>query len=210
MKNFTGLHNFFTAGMRSGIILLLLTSSCIAQAAELVADSSAGLVQNQSAAESTSALDPLDSSQNVPANTNTSSATTSPVNTPKPVATKTNSASQLASVIGGLAIIVVLIYGLSWFVKRFAQGGFMQNPGMKIISSMPLGTRERLMLVDVGGKQLLLGVTAAQINTLHVFDEPVIVDEKSQPMASEFSQKLMAILQKNSAPDTNAQKNPNS
>lgn len=112
-----------------------------------------------------------------------------------PVPAKTNSASQLASLIGGLALILVLIYGLSWFVKRFSQGGFMQNSTMKVIAAMPLGTRERLMLVEIGGKQLLLGVTATQINSLHVFDEPVVLPEKEQPMASDFSQKLMAILQ---------------
>ncbi|MET0355318.1 MAG: flagellar biosynthetic protein FliO [Cellvibrio sp.] len=158
--------------------------------------------------------------QTLPENTPTSSpspgssapvATTSPVNAQKAAPATTNSASQVANLIGGLAIIVVLIYGLSWFVKRFAQGGFMQNPNMKVISSMPLGTRERLMLVEVGGKQILLGVTAAQVNTLHVFDEPITVTEKTQLATSDFSQKLMAILQqKNTAPDVNTHKKSNS
>lgn len=136
-------------------------------------------------------------------------------NNPAP---KSNSAAQLANLVGGLALILVLIYGLSWFVKRFSQGGFMQNPAMKILATMPLGTRERLMLVEVGGQQLLLGVTATAINTLHVFTEPVILaGEKSpQPAAqratSEFSQKLMAILQQKNIPDAgdNSHKNANS
>lgn len=123
-----------------------------------------------------------------------------------------SSASQLASLLGGLILILGLIYGLSWFVKRFSQGAFMQNPTMKILSAMPLGTRERLLLVDVGGKQLLLGVTATHINTLHVFDEPVVQEEKSAPVASDFSQKLMAILQQKniSVPDDAAHKKSNS
>lgn len=108
---------------------------------------------------------------------------------------KTGSAAQLANLLGGLALIVVLILGLSWFVKRFSRGGFMHNPTMKILSSMPLGTRERLMLIEVGSKQLLLGVTATQISTLHVFDEPVVAQQTTEPQGSEFSQKLMAILQ---------------
>ena len=88
----------------------------------------------------------------------------------------------------------------------------MQNPSMKIVSSMPLGTRERLLLVDVGGKQLLLGVTATQINTLHVFDEPVVPAEKPQPIGSDFSQKLMAILQQKNitSPDDATHKKSNS
>ena len=205
MKNFTGLHKKSIAGSRCGIFLLLLLTSCFTWAAEPAATSVSDPATNQIAAENN-----VSQAVSPPINaTNTSVATTSPVTSLKPASTKTNSASQLASVVGGLAIILVLIYGLSWFVKRFAQGGFAQNASMKIISSMPLGTRERLMLVEVGGKQLLLGVTATQINTLHVFDEPVIAAEKSQPAASDFSQKLMAIIQKNNSPDMNAPKNSN-
>lgn len=110
-----------------------------------------------------------------------------------PANNKPNTASQLANLLGGLVLILVLIFGLSWFVKRFSQGGFMQNPVLKVVASMPLGTRERLMLVSVGDKQILLGVTATQISNLHVFDYPVVVDDKEP--GSDFSQKLMAILQ---------------
>ena len=210
MQKFTGLQKKIIANIRSGLILLLLTSSCFALETEPVANSQPNAVQNQSVPEKNSDLNSSTITPDAIENTNTIVSTTSPITASKPATAKTNSASQLASVIGGLAIIVVLIYGLSWFVKRFAQGGFMQNPGMKVISSMPLGTRERLMLVEVGGKQLLLGVTAAQINTLHVFDEPLVLAEKNQPSASEFSQKLMAIIQKNTMSDTNSQKNSNS
>jgi flagellar protein FliO/FliZ len=209
MKNFTGLYKNSIAGILSGVFLLFFIPSCIVMATEPGGDIQPGLVQSQ-AAPDTAEQNSSNSTSDPSASINTSVPPTSPVNAPKPASTKTNSTSQLASVIGGLAIIVVLIYGLSWFVKRFAQGGFMQSPGMKIISSMPLGTRERIVLVDVGGKQLLLGVTASQINTLHVFEEPAVVAEKAQVAGSEFSQKLMAILHKNNTPDANAQKNSNS
>jgi flagellar protein FliO/FliZ len=109
-------------------------------------------------------------------------------------ANKPSTASQLASLLGGLLFILALIFGLSWFVKRFSQGGFMQNPAMKVVAAMPLGTRERLMLVAVGDKQILLGVTATQISNLHVFDYPVVTAGDKEA-GSDFSQKLMAILQ---------------
>jgi flagellar protein FliO/FliZ len=109
-------------------------------------------------------------------------------------ASKPSTASQLASLLGGLLFILALIFGLSWFVKRFSQGGFMQNPAMKVVAAMPVGTRERLMLVAVGDKQILLGVTATQISNLHVFDYPVVTAGDKEA-GSDFSQKLMAILQ---------------
>jgi len=202
MQNSTGSRKKNIAGIGCALSIFFLSHYAIANEFTVLSNSPPATANNAS----------NDSDKN------TSSAV-APVNAvelannvkPIPAPVKTNSASQLASLIGGLALILVLIYGLSWFVKRFSQGGFLHNPTMKMISAMPLGTRERLMLVEVGGKQLLLGVTATQINTLHVFDEPVVQSEKTQAATSDFSQKLMAILQqKNVLPaDENAHKKPN-
>ncbi|ACE82994.1 flagellar protein FliO [Cellvibrio japonicus Ueda107] len=104
------------------------------------------------------------------------------------------SSGHLLSVTLALGLIVVLIFGVSWFIRRFGQGMLSGNAHMKMIAAMPLGTRERILLVEVGGKQLLLGVTAQQVNTLHVFDEPVVTSGGSVKH-TEFSRKLMAILQ---------------
>lgn len=101
--------------------------------------------------------------------------------------------AQLLSVTLALVFIVALIFAVSWFIRRFGSGAFVQTGQMKIVAALPLGTRERLMLVDVAGKQLLLGVTATQINCLHEFAEPVITGEAAG--SSDFSRKLMAILQ---------------
>jgi flagellar protein FliO/FliZ len=116
------------------------------------------------------------------------------------------SGSHLLNVTLGLMAIIGLIFALSLFVKRFGSGAFSANTHLKIISSMPLGTRERIVLIDAGGQQLLLGITPTNINTLHVFADPIVVDNKpTNP--SEFSQKLMAILQQKPASSSANNKN---
>lgn len=118
-----------------------------------------------------------------------------PVGSSPPVtATNVGGGRHLLSVTLALFGIIVLIFAISWFVKRFGQVGFTQNQHIKIIASMPLGTRERLVLVDAAGQQLLLGITATSINTLHNFQEPVVVMAK-EDRTSDFSRKLMSILQ---------------
>lgn len=117
-----------------------------------------------------------------------------PANTASKQTPKVGSGSHLLNVTLGLMAIIGLIFALSLFVKRFGSGAFSANTHLKIISSLPLGTRERIVLIDAGGHQLLLGITPTHINTLHVFADPIAVDNKlTNP--SEFSQKLMAILQ---------------
>ncbi len=208
MQNFTGSYKKSTAGIACALIIFFISSFAYSNTTETSVSQSDTASSAAFQAPATNTIEANNSAAQAPLTTNSSASAPKPNLPPQ----TTSSASQLASLLGGLVLILVLIYGLSWFVKRFSQGGFMQNPSMKIVSSMPLGTRERLMLVDVGGKQLLLGVTATQINTLHVFDEPVVATEKSQPVASDFSQKLMAILQQKAVatPDDATHKKSNS
>ena len=108
-------------------------------------------------------------------------------------------ATQLLSVAMSLLLIIGLIFALAWLLRRFGQGAFLNQQAMKVVASMPLGTRERLLIVEVGGQQLLLGVTAQRISTLHVFDEPVV--DVSGGTSPEFKKRLMAIL--NKSPESN-------
>jgi flagellar protein FliO/FliZ len=107
------------------------------------------------------------------------------------------SSGDLITVLLGLGLVLGLIFGCSWFVKRM--GGLPSAGGgaIKIVSVLSVGTRERIALVEVGGKQLLLGVTAQQITTLHTFDEPVVKADDLKNN-SEFAQKLHQMMSRGS------------
>lgn len=100
---------------------------------------------------------------------------------------------QVMTVLAGLAFVLALVFGCGWLVKRFGGMQTARSGAIKVVSVLPVGSRERLALVEVGGQQLLLGVTAQQITTLHTFDEPVVeaTDSKNN---SEFAQKLHQML----------------
>ena len=59
-----------------------------------------------------------------------------------------------------------------------------------------LGTRERIALIDIKGKQFLIGVTTQQINHLHTFEEAVIPmnDKPNNFKQGDFVTKLQTIL----------------
>jgi flagellar protein FliO/FliZ len=108
------------------------------------------------------------------------------------------SVGHLLNTVIGLVLIIALIFGLSFFVKRFGAGGFTGNNQLKVLSSMPLGTRERIVLIDAAGQQILLGITPTNINTLHVFAEPVVVSNENATPA-DFGKTLMSLLQSKKA-----------
>lgn len=76
------------------------------------------------------------------------------------------------SMILALLMVLVLIVISAMVLKRF-QGGTSTGSGLKVITSLSLGAKERLMVVQVGQQQILLGVTAQQISVLEKLDQPL-------------------------------------
>ena len=67
----------------------------------------------------------------------------------------------------GLLIVVVFIIGAAFLLRRLAPGRFTGSQLLRPVSTLALGTRERLIVVEMGDQWLVLGVTASSITTLH-------------------------------------------
>ncbi|WP_273426711.1 flagellar biosynthetic protein FliO [Marinobacter sp.] len=94
----------------------------------------------------------------------------------------------------GLIAVIALIYGCAWIIRRMNGMTGMNNNAIKVVSVMALGARERLALIEVGGQQILLGITPSAIRTLHVFDEPVV--DANNPPSGEFARRLQGMIGK--------------
>jgi flagellar protein FliO/FliZ len=80
----------------------------------------------------------------------------------------------LASLSLGLCVIVVLLWAALWALRRARPSGVTsRNPDCKIMRSLPLGPRERLLVVSIGSKQLVVGIGTAAISLLCELDEPL-------------------------------------
>ena len=102
---------------------------------------------------------------------------------------------QLTQLVLGLLLVVGLIFVLAWLMRRVQQVGPGNGQVIEMIGSRALGTRDRLVLVQVGEEQILLGITPGRITPLHVLKTPVNVD-KTQTATPEFAQRLMELLGK--------------
>ncbi len=122
---------------------------------------------------------------------------------PALAAPMTSSQDQLIQVCLALMAVLALIYALAWFVKRKQGVHGMGNLAMKTVAVLPMGVKEKIILVEVGGKQILLGMTPSNINTLATFDEPIISTQAQSSVS--FAQKLKDILhQQNSTTEPSA------
>lgn len=72
-----------------------------------------------------------------------------------------------------LVAVLALIVGLAWLLKRLPAAGLRGTPQLRVVASLVVGQRERVVVVEVGGQQLLLGVTPGGISPLHTLPEPL-------------------------------------
>ena len=69
-----------------------------------------------------------------------------------------------------LALIVALVIALGYVVKRLNHGGLRNAGDIKVVATTFLGPKERIVLVEVKGRQVLVGVNPQSIRTLTEFD----------------------------------------
>ncbi|MEW5757118.1 MAG: flagellar biosynthetic protein FliO [Pseudomonadota bacterium] len=102
--------------------------------------------------------------------------------------------SSILQMTFGLILVVLLIFGFAWFMKRFGrlQGGLSDQ--LKVVGSLAMGARERIVLIQVGPRQILVGVTPNAIQTLHVLEEPIV--SAQHPPAGQLSARFSEILKK--------------
>ena len=96
----------------------------------------------------------------------------------------------------GLVVVLCLFFVCLWFMRKMGGLPISAKQNMKVISGLSLGMREKLILVQVGDKQLLLGVTSNRIDNLLVLegDEQLFKDNPEGRADSEFSKKLKQLM----------------
>ncbi len=101
------------------------------------------------------------------------------------------SASYLAQVLGSLLLVFVCLFGVVYLLRRFNGVRVGQGSVLRVLGSANVGQREKIVLIEAGKEQLLLGVAQGSVRTLHVFDEPVVQMGEGEATSSDFA----AILQ---------------
>lgn len=96
----------------------------------------------------------------------------------------------------GLLAVLAAVVALAWLLKRVGtlQRGVAGT--VRALGGISLGPRERVVLIQVGEEQLLIGIAPGQVRTLHVLDQPI---QTAQPdgrkeQSGSFSRRLAAVL----------------
>ena len=102
---------------------------------------------------------------------------------------------SLLQVVLALAVVLGLILGAGWLMRRFSLVPGASSGQLRVISGVMVGPKERVVIVEVQNQWLVLGVTGAQVNLLHTLDKPENY-QATTATAPPFAQWLQAAIEK--------------
>jgi len=85
----------------------------------------------------------------------------------------------------GLAIVLALIFGLAWLLRRVGPTGRGSGGVLRVVASHAVGQRERVVILEVGEQWLVLGVAPGRVNALQTLPRGAVPE--SAPAAASFS-----------------------
>jgi len=103
------------------------------------------------------------------------------------------SSGVLTQSAAGLLIVLVSVVTLAWMMKRFGRLQSSTKGALRMVDGMALSTRERIVLVQVGDTQILLGVAPGRVEAVHVLDKPVLA-EGGEEITGSFASRLREVL----------------
>ena len=108
--------------------------------------------------------------------------------------------SSLLQVILSLALVLVLLIGSIYLLKRLSTPRGSAAGLLRVIAGAAVGTRERVVMVEIGDTWLVLGVAPGSVTALHQLPRQVPTTV-SEPTAGgkDFSGWLKQVMERRNA-----------
>lgn len=109
--------------------------------------------------------------------------------------------SVVLALLGTIAVLVFTYYGSRWYAKRVARaaGNIPGGNHIKIVERLMVSKSSSILIVDIEGDQLLIGVSDQNIQLLKTIDQPIDLPEK--PEKASFSKILKSLSNKDNRYD---------
>ncbi|WBA08072.1 flagellar biosynthetic protein FliO [Salinivibrio kushneri] len=102
---------------------------------------------------------------------------------------------SIVTMLLSLGLVLGLIFALAWLLRRLKVPGLaQQGDGITIVSQLAVGQKERILVVDIHGEQLVVGVTATSVNLLKTLDNPLPTATPASDKHSRFANQLSQLL----------------
>ncbi|WP_394808011.1 flagellar biosynthetic protein FliO [Nitrosomonas sp.] len=97
---------------------------------------------------------------------------------PPPSVISTENTLQM---MGGLLLVLAIIGGITWLLKRFSLISPAAAGVVKVVAATGVGQRERVIVVEIDNTWLVLGVAPGRVNMLHTMNKPLTDTASTTP-----------------------------
>lgn len=92
--------------------------------------------------------------------------------------------------LGALLIVLSLFFICVWLVRKASLFNISSNNQLRVVGGLSIGAKERIVLVQLGAKQLVLGVSPGRVETLHILEGDDCLLSKQDNQQDNFAKKL--------------------
>jgi len=109
-------------------------------------------------------------------------------------------AGHLLQVFLGLVLVLALVLATAWMLRRVGRVPGLSNQAIKMIGAAAVGTRERVVLLEVSGTWILVGVAPGQIRSLATLPKSELAPAEVNPAPpAPFAQLLKRFTERQNA-----------
>jgi flagellar protein FliO/FliZ len=84
---------------------------------------------------------------------------------PMPLASSSSAGSLLQTILA-LSFVLALLIGMAWFMKRYGPKTAGNGAALRVLGTLSLGGRERVMLIEAAGQWIVVGAAPGRVNLL--------------------------------------------
>nr|WP_260408925.1 flagellar biosynthetic protein FliO [Pseudomonas cichorii] len=96
-----------------------------------------------------------------------------------------------------LGLVVACVFVCGWVLRRIGSRSLVSGQVVRVVGSTNVGQREKVVIVEVQGKWLVLGVTAQQVSALSEMEAPPAAESDAVLMGNSFADRLASALKRN-------------
>ncbi len=108
----------------------------------------------------------------------------------------TQPSEYFGQIILSLVLVLLIIFISAWLLRRYGRFPGVADGNLKVLGALSVGQREKILLLQVGKEQILVGVTTTRISRLHQLEEPIEV-KQTEAVSGQFAQRLQEALSAN-------------
>lgn len=107
---------------------------------------------------------------------------------------------SMFKVLLGLLVVLALLVGFAWCMKKIGLNQLNQQAVAKVVGGVSVGHREKVVVVEVANRWLVVGVSASQVTHLANLDpieNSLATDTKQHMSQPAFTEWLQKAIKKN-------------